>query len=121
MIGRELRRLVTPRAVIVVRMGSHVVPEAAIQSVLSMVCLAMTVNFFASLLLAACGLDVLSSIAAVAACMFNVGPGLGAVGPAEHYGNLPLLAKWVLIFCMFAGRLEFYTALVLFIPGYWRK
>ena len=38
-----------------------------------------------------------------------------------HYGHLPLFAKWVLAFCMFAGRLEFYTVLVLCTPAFWRK
>jgi trk system potassium uptake protein TrkH len=53
--------------------------------------------------------------------MFNIGPGLGNVGPAEHYGNLPALAKWVLSMCMLAGRLEFYTVLVIFSPAFWHR
>jgi trk system potassium uptake protein TrkH len=53
--------------------------------------------------------------------MFNVGPGLGAVGPTEHFGVLPTFAKAVLCACMLAGRLEFYTALVIFTPTFWRR
>jgi trk system potassium uptake protein TrkH len=53
--------------------------------------------------------------------MFNVGPGLGAVGPMDHYGHLPVLAKWVLSGCMIAGRLEFYTLLVVVTPAFWRR
>ena len=53
--------------------------------------------------------------------MFNIGPGLGTVGPAENYAHLPVFAKWVLIVCMLAGRLEFYTALIIFTPAFWRK
>jgi len=56
---------------------------------------------------AALGADVLTSISAVAACMFNIGPGLGDVEPAEHYGHFPALSKWVLSVCMLAGLLEF--------------
>jgi trk system potassium uptake protein TrkH len=83
--------------------------------------LAFLVNFGSCLLLAAVGVDVLTSISAVAACMFNIGPGLGSVGPAENYGHLPALAKWVLSGCMIAGRLEFYTALVVLSPSFWRR
>jgi trk system potassium uptake protein TrkH len=65
--------------------------------------------------------DVLTAISAVAASMFNIGPGLGNVGPSENYGQLVPLAKWVLSFCMLAGRLEYYTLLVLFTGAFWRK
>lgn len=120
-VDREFRRMVERRAVIAVRVGGRPVPEETIQSLLSLVYLAFVVNFASVLILAACGIDVLTSISATAACMFNIGPGLGAVGPAEHYGHLPALAKWVLSFCMIAGRLEFYTVLVILTPAFWRR
>lgn len=120
-VGRELHRIVERRGVFTIRLGGQPVPEAAIQSVLNIFYLSFLVNFTASLILTATGLDVLTSISAVAASMFNVGPGLGAVGPLEHYGNLPVIAKWTLMACMIAGRLEFYTAMVIFSPAFWRK
>jgi trk system potassium uptake protein TrkH len=85
------------------------------------VLLALLFNFGASLLLAASGLDLLTSFSAVAACMFSVGPGLGSVGPAENYAHVPAFAKWVLSVTMLVGRVEFYTALVLITPAFWRK
>jgi trk system potassium uptake protein TrkH len=120
-VAREFKRTVERRGVFAVRLGRQVIPEPAIQTLLNLFYLAFLVNFSASLLLAATGVDVLTSISAVAACMFNVGPGLGSVGPAEHYGHLPAVAKWVLTGAMLAGRLEFYTALVICTPGFWRK
>jgi trk system potassium uptake protein TrkH len=88
---------------------------------LNLVYLAFIINFAACLVLTALGLDLVTAFSAVAASMFNIGPGLGNVGPSEHYGHLPTLAKWVLGFCMLAGRLEFYTVLVLLTPTFWRK
>ena len=120
-VRREFRRMVERRGVFAVRMGNQVVPESTVQSVLNLVYLAFLINFVSVLLLAALGVDVLTSISAVAANMFNVGPGLGNVGPTEHYGHLPALAKWILSGCMIAGRLEFYTALVVLAPPFWRK
>ena len=120
-VGREFRRMVEPRGVFAVRLGGQVVPEPVIQSLLNLVYLALAVNFASCLLLAATGVDVLTSISAVASAMFNVGPGLGTVGPAENYAHLPGLAKWVLCGDMIAGRLEFYTVLVLLTPAFWRR
>jgi len=120
-VAREFKVMVERRGVFAVRVGGQVVPDASIRSLLNLVYLALLVNFASCLLLAAMGVDILTSIAAVAASMFNIGPGLGTVGPMENYAHLPALAKWVLSLCMIAGRLEFYTLLVLLAPAFWRK
>ena len=120
-VDREFKRMVERRGVFAVRLGSTVIPEEAIQSLLNLIYLAFVVNFVSCLLLAAMGIDVLTAIAAVAASMFNIGPGLGEVGPLDNYGGLPAFAKWVLCVDMIAGRLEFYTLLVILTPAFWRK
>lgn len=120
-VDREFKRMVERRGVFAVRLGGEVIPEATVQSLLNLIYLAFVVNFLSCLALAAMGVDVLTSIAAVAASMFNIGPGLGDVGPAENYGHLPMLAKWVLCGDMIAGRLEFYTVIVILTPAFWRK
>jgi len=120
-VTRDFKQLVERRGVFAVRLGSQVIRESVIENLLSLVYLAFLVNFASCILLAACGLDVLTSISAVAAAMFNVGPGLAMVGPVQHYGHLPVMAKWVLSGCMLAGRLEFYTLLIVCTPAFWRK
>jgi trk system potassium uptake protein TrkH len=120
-VNREFRRMAERRGVFAVRLGGRVVPEDTVRTLLNFVYLALLVNFAACMLLAAFGIDVLTAITAVAACMFNVGPGLGGVGPADNYGHLPAAVKWILSACMMAGRLEFYTLLVIFTPAFWRK
>jgi len=120
-VNREFKRMVERRGVFAVRLGGRVIPEEAVQSLLNLVYLAFVVNFAACLALAAVGVDVLTAISAVAASMFNVGPGLGTVGPLDHYGHLPALAKWTLAGCMIAGRLEFYTVIVILTPAFWRR
>jgi trk system potassium uptake protein TrkH len=72
-------------------------------------------------LLTALGVDILTALSAVVACVFNIGPGLGGVGPTQTYGDLPALAKWILSLCMIAGRLEFYTLLVILTPPFWQR
>ena len=113
--------MVERHGVFTVRLGGRVVPEVTTQSLLNLIYLAFVVLTVSCLLLAAQGVDVLTSIAATVACMFNIGPGFGAVGPAENYAHLPALSKWVLMVCMIAGRLEFYTLIVIVTPAFWKK
>ena len=120
-VAREFRRMVERRGVFAVRLNQEAVSENTIQSLLNLVYIAFLINFAGCMALTALGVDVFTAIAAVAASMFNIGPGLGGVGPAENYAHMPALAKWVLSFCMLAGRLEFYTVLIIFTRSFWRK
>jgi len=54
------------------------------------------------------------------ACLSNIGPGLGKVGPYMNFGWMGDTSKIVLIFAMLIGRLEIYTVIVLFLPSFWR-
>jgi trk system potassium uptake protein TrkH len=74
-----------------------------------------------SLALSILGADIVTSVSAVATTLGNVGPGLGQVGPTEHFAHFPAASKWILTACMLFGRLEIYTLLVLLFPEFWRK
>jgi trk system potassium uptake protein TrkH len=67
------------------------------------------------------GLDLISSLSAVIACINNAGPGLGVVGPAANFGVLTDFQTWVCTFAMLIGRLEIFTLLILFTPQFWRR
>jgi trk system potassium uptake protein TrkH len=118
---RELFRMVHPRAVLPLKFGQKLVKEEVLMSIWGFFVLFILLFVLSSLALAAMGVDVLTSFAAVVACIGNVGPGLGGVGPTDNYAQIPVLGKWVLTFCMLLGRLEIYTILVLFVPEFWRK
>ena len=51
----------------------------------------------------------------------NVGPGLSEVGATDTFAHFPAVAKFALMFCMLAGRLEVFTLLVVLSPGFWRR
>jgi trk system potassium uptake protein TrkH len=70
--------------------------------------------------LLATGLEPVTAFTAVIACVNNIGPGLGEVGPAVNYGSLSDLQTWICAFAMLVGRLELLTVLVLFMPAFWR-
>ncbi|KAB7627249.1 TrkH family potassium uptake protein [Alkalilimnicola sp. S0819] len=116
---REVLRLIHPQAQVLVKVGDRAVNERVIDSVWGF--FATYVAAFAAimLLLMALGVDQVTAFSAVAACINNLGPGLGEVG--AHFGNLPTLAKWALAFAMLLGRLEIFTLLVILTPAFWRR
>ena len=67
------------------------------------------------------GMDVVTAFTAVIACVNNIGPGLGEVGPSVNYGKLTDFQTWVCTFGMLLGRLELLSLLVLFTPQFWRR
>jgi trk system potassium uptake protein TrkH len=70
---------------------------------------------------AGAGYDVLTAISAGLTTVGNVGPGLGEIGPNDHFAHFPTHVKLTLSFAMVAGRLEIFTVLVVFHPHFWRR
>jgi trk system potassium uptake protein TrkH len=120
-VDREFRRMAEPQGVFTIRLGGETTPEPAVNGLLNLVYLSWLVIIFAWLLLTAFGVDLFTALSAVVACVFNVGPGLGGVGPMFTYAQLPDAAKWILSLCMIAGRLEFYTLLVILTKPFWQR
>lgn len=120
-LKREFKKMVERRAVFAIRIGGQVLSEAQVHSALSLVLMVFVFLGLSSCMLAALGVDMLTSVTAAASCMFSVGPAFGTVGPAENYGHLPEMAKVILSICMLAGRVEFFTLLLVFAPAFWRK
>lgn len=118
---RELSRLIHPHGVIPVRLGGKVVSEEVIQSIWGFFFLFMLVFVLASVTMSLLGLDIVTAFVSVAATINNIGPGLGAVGPMDNYISIPLIGKWILIFCMLVGRLELYTVIILLVPEFWKR
>ena len=118
---QELLRLARPRAVIPVKLGGRPVEETVIAGITGFFILYILLFLISSLILMKLGIDMVSSVAASAATIGNVGPGLGLVGASQNYAFLPPLAKAILCLNMLLGRLEIYTVLVLLLPSTWRK
>ena len=118
---REMQRLLHPQAILPIRLDHRVVPPEVMRNVLSFIVLYFALIFLGTLVLGLLGLDVLSAFGAAVSSVGNVGPAFGSFGPTENYAHVPGLGKWVLALLMMAGRLEIFTVLVLFVPGFWRR
>ena len=118
---KEIYRLIHPHAVSTIKLGKKTVPPDVMESVLGFSLVYLGIFMVASLLMSWLGLDFKSALASVAACIGNVGPGLGVVGPVKTYLAIVPAGKWILIVCMILGRLEIFTLLILFLPQFWKK
>ena len=118
---KELFGLIHPHAVTHIKIGGKTVSEDVMRSILGFLALYMGLFAFCSVLLAGLGVDFVTAFSAVAATIGNIGPGFGMVGPVENFAQIPVLGKWLLIWCMLLGRLEIYTVIILLVPEFWRK
>ena len=118
---RELRRLIHPRAVLPVKLSGQAVPQDVVSSIVAFFVLFSGIFIVSSLAMALLGLDFVSAFSSVIACLGNVGPGLGTVGPTDNFSHIHAIGKWILSMCMIVGRLEVYTVILLFVPEFWRK
>ena len=118
---KELFSMVHPRAVSSIKIGGRIVPEDVMRSVMGFLALYLGLFGVSTVLLAGLGVNFVTAIGAVAACLGNIGPGFGLVGPVDNFALIPYLGKWLLIWCMLLGRLEIFTLLIFLVPEFWRK
>ncbi len=117
----EVRKVLHPSGVFVIKLGRTPVRSEILLNILAFLSLYVLTHGTGSLVLAALGSDLVTATSAALAAMSSIGPGLGDVGPASHYGGMSSAAQLVLAALMLLGRLEFYTLLVLVMPGIWQK
>jgi len=115
---REIRRLIHPHAVIPVKIGGRKTSTTVMDAVWGFFFLYVASFVTITIALNGVGVDPVTAYAAAAACITNLGPGLGDV--SANYASLNSTAKVILSFAMLMGRLEIFTLLVLFTPAFWR-
>lgn len=116
---REVRRLVHPHAHFTTKLGKRAVSDRVVSAVWGFFSVYVVVFALMMILTMTVGLDHVTAFSAVAACLNNLGPGLGEV--AANYATIPDAAKWLLMLAMLLGRLEIFTLLILFTPAFWQK
>lgn len=116
----EFVRIVHPNVVNPVVLNGQAIADRTMQNVIGYMMTYGAVLVGLTMALLATGLEPVTAFTAVIACVNNIGPGLGEVGPAVNYGGLSDLQTWICAFAMLVGRLELLTVLVLFMPAFWR-
>lgn len=118
---RDLRKAINPRSVETVKIDKKTVEEPVVRSVSMFFGTFMIITAVSTLVVALDGRDIVTTFTAVLTCMGNVGPGLGAVGPAGNFADFSILSKLILCFDMLAGRLELLPMIMIFSPYAWSR
>ena len=118
---REIYQFIHPNAILSIKVGEDTIPDDVLKGVMGFFIGYMAIFIVSTLIVTAYGIDMITAISSVAATQANVGPGLGLVGPIYTYALLPDVIKIVLTFCMWVGRLEIFTVMVLFVPDFWKE
>lgn len=117
----EFERLVHPRAIIPVRLNDEAVSFGVVQRLLAFAFLYICIIFVSWGILTLTGIPFVDAFGAAVSAIGNVGPGFGDLGPYGSFAEISGFAKWFLSFLMLVGRLEIFTILILFTPGFWRR
>ena len=120
-IINELKKSIYPRGIFPLSYNKEKISKHFMSSIMSFIFLYFLIFFLVAMLLSLTGLDFITSFSGAATAISNVGPGLGEmIGPSGNFDELSNIAKWILSFAMLLGRLEIFTLLILFFPGFWK-
>ena len=105
----------SPNQVAVMKNGDKVIDDSVVSSVFVLVFGFIGAIVMLSLVVCLSGVDFVTAIGAVSACVTNSGVGLTAeTGPLGNFSLFSDFVKYVLSFAMVLGRLEVVAVLVLF-------
>lgn len=118
---RDIKKAINLRSIETVKVDKQTVEEPVVKSVSVFFATYIIVLAVSALIVSLDGRDLTTTFTSVIACIGNIGPGLGAVGPTGNFANFSILSKIVLSFDMLAGRLELIPMLMIFTPYAWSK
>ncbi len=116
---KEVRQLIHPNAIINVKLDKSIIPENVLGGVFAFLIMFVLVFWILAFAAMLTGMGVLDSIGATFASITNTGPGIGIT--SGSFSDVPDSAKYIFAFAMLAGRLEFFSILVLFSPSFWKN
>ena len=119
--ANQMKQLMHPRAMLPLRIGGRPMPDSLPAAVLGFTFLYFISVVTLTFVLLLSGLDFITAFSAIIACINNMGPGLGSVGPSTNYATLTDFQSWVCVLAMILGRLEIFPLLVLCTQAFWRK
>jgi len=117
----EFNKQIHPKAIIPVRINGNAVSYSIVQRVLAFTFLYIAIIFISIGVFTATGIKFEDAWGISLSGIGNIGPGFGEYGPAGNFASMTVFAKWYYSFLMIVGRLELFTILILFTPGFWKK
>ena len=116
-VVREVDKYYHPRSVKKIKEDGETLDEETVRSVGVYMCTFIALFAISLFIVSFEGRSFETSFTSVAACINNIGPGLGDVGPTGNFGDFSLASKIILMIDMLAGRLELYPLILLLNPS----
>ena len=112
----QLLKIAYPTAVVQVKSDGQTIDRDMVTSIALYVLLYLLITLVMSIVYAAFGLDMVTSVSASVSMMSNVGPCFGTFGSSmDSFASAPELAKILMGGQMIIGRLGIYSILLVFI------
>lgn len=120
-LGASIKKLIHPNAVSVIKYDGEPVDDKVSIGLADYMLMYFVCFIGIFLIVSLNGLDIETTISAVASCFNNVGPAFNLAGPMANYNCFNDFSKIILSFAMLLGRLEIYPLLIALIPSTWAK
>ena len=120
-LKQHIKKSLSPNQVVVMKAGDKIISDSIVFSVFALVLSFFLVVVFSCVVLCLCGVDFMTALSAVMACITGVGVGLTEnIGPSGNFGFFSPFVKYLLSLVMVLGRLEVITFVVLLGKINWR-
>ena len=120
LVYHGLQTRLHPNVIKPVKLNRKDLPNDTVSAVSNHMFLFVVMVFIGSFVLAFENIDMVDCFTATISLVNNVGPCFGYIGYNGNFESFNAFTKAFMSFMMIAGRLEFYTILVLLTPGFWR-
>jgi len=120
-LRRNIRQILNPRKVLVVRSNDKVVDEKVLSNTNAYFAAYVIILVLCTLILSLDGFSLETNLSASIATFNNIGPGMAAVGPTCNFAAYGVLSKLTMCLAMLAGRLEIFPILILFSRSTWSR
>lgn len=129
-VKNQFQRILHPRAVLPLRVGQDVLPQATVNATFAFAALFCAAVFGGAFVLLFAGAESAAGAGAFSysdafsvalSSVSNVGPGMGCFGPTESWALLTPASKVVCAVLMLVGRLEIFPILLVLTRSFWKK
>lgn len=116
----DVVRMLHPRSVHPIRLEGKRIDDETVNRASAFVLSYLFIIFILSLLVSVDGYNFETTLSSVVACMGNIGPGLGKVGPTGNFSHFSAFSKLILSLSMLLGRLEIFPLFLMASPELYR-
>lgn len=121
--GQQLEKAYRSRVVRPLKVNGKSLSPTEAEAIMYYIVILTLVVFSATLVIALFepAMSFEGIVSTMAACLFNIGPGLAEIGPTQTFAGFHGHTQVFLAFLMIMGRLELFALLVLFAPSLWKR